>query len=468
MLLLLLQLAACGSAQPPGARCGRTEVPENPADQAGRKIALNVLVLPATGTQADRAPDPIFYFAGGPGSAIVAEAFGLAADRQGLRHRRDLVLVDQRGTGESHPLTCDFYGSSDTLQAYLGDFIPAEPLRRCLKQYAATTDLRFYTTAATAADIDAVRATLGYNRINLYGGSYGTRASLEYLRRYTDHVRSAVLLGVEPPGAMAPRHFARDAQRALDLVFAECEGDAACRAAFPNLRAEAREVLARLRGAPASLSLEHPQTGRQQTVRLGYDMFTETLRYMLYSSQLAGSVPALFHQAAQGDFTWVTRRALRARGALTRSGDFDGLYVNITCAEDLPFIKDADEISEAKGTFLGDYRMRQQRRACNIWPRAPVEASLHQPVRSEVPVLMINGAADPVTPSANMTEAARGLTNATSILVPHGAHSLGGLVGLACVDRLIHDFVDRSSGAGLDRSCVAGITRPAFALKLPP
>jgi pimeloyl-ACP methyl ester carboxylesterase len=189
---------------------------------------------------------------------------------------------------------------------------------------------------------------------------------------------------------------------------------------------------------------------------------------MLYSSQLAGLVPALFHQAAQGDFTWVTRRALRARGGLTRQGDFDGLYVNITCAEDLPFIRDADEIAEAKGTFLGAYRMRQQRRACGIWPRAPVEASLHQPVRSDVPVLMINGAADPVTPSANLAKAAPGLTNATSIVVPHGGHGLGGLVGLACVDRLIHDFVERGSGAGLDTSCVAGITRPGFALKLPP
>ena len=465
--VLLFQLSACGGAQPPGARCGQIEVPENPAAPAGRKLALNVVVLPATGSPTEHAPDPIFFLAGGPGEASVAQAFGIAAARQGLRLRRDFVLVDQRGTGGSHALTCDFYGSSDTLQSYLGDFIPAEPLRRCLKQYAATTALRFYTTAVAAADLDAVRAALGYERINLSGGSYGTRAALEYLRRYPAHVRSVVLFGVVPPSTTMPEHFARDAERSLQGVFAECEGDAACRAAFPRLRAEARDVLARLKRTPATLTLEHPATGRKQPVSLSYDRFAETLRYMLYSSEAAGLIPALFHQAAQGDFEWVARRSLRARGAFARRGDFQGLYVNITCAEDLPFVRDAEESAEAKDTFLGDYRMRQQRRACDLWPQAPIDRSLHEPVHSDVPVLMLNGALDPVTPPPNQAEAARGLANVLRVIVPHAGHSFAGLVGLGCVDGLLREFVERGSGKGLDTSCIAGIRRQGFPKTLP-
>ncbi|HUQ83883.1 MAG TPA: alpha/beta fold hydrolase, partial [Gemmatimonadaceae bacterium] len=314
------------------ARCGMLIVAENRAVKNGRTIQLRVVVFPATGR--DRAPDPVFYIAGGPGSSIVEDAAAFASDPPLVREHRDVVLVDQRGTGGSHPINCPFYGPPDSLQSFLGDFMPPDAVRRCRAQYARDTDLTQYTTTIAAADLDAVRAALGAERINLNGGSYGTRAAQEYMRRYPNRVRSAALFGLVPPSEAMPQHFARDAQRSLDAVIAECAADAACKTAFPRLADDVRAVFASLTRAPVRVTVEHPRAKQSATVSLSYDMVAETLRYMLYSSSETGLIPVVMHAAAQGDYGWLARRALRARGANTGNGMFDGLYLAITCAED--------------------------------------------------------------------------------------------------------------------------------------
>src|SRR5688572_2640808 len=258
-----LTLAPCtvaGVDASANAQCGTLTVPENRTTNRGRTIGLRVVVLPATGR--DRAPDPVFFIAGGPGSSIVADAGFLARHPSGLRERRDFVLVDQRGTGGSAVLDCPFYGPPDSLQSFLGDFMPLDAVRRCRLAFSRTTNLTQYTTTVAVGDLDDVRAALGAEQINLTGGSYGTRASLEYMRRYPKRVRTASLYGVVPPSLAMPQHFARDAQVALDAVVAECGVDASCRAAFPRLSADVGTVLAELTRAPASVTLDHPRTGR--------------------------------------------------------------------------------------------------------------------------------------------------------------------------------------------------------------
>src|SRR5215207_529415 len=218
-----LSLAPCtprGVSATANARCGMLAVYENRAARSGRMIELRVVVFPATGS--NRAPDPVFFIAGGPGSSIVDQAGGVARDPARLRERRDLVLLDQRGTGASHPINCEFYGPPDSLQSFLGDFMPPEAVRRCREEYAKDTDLTQYTTTIAAGDLDEVRSALGAERINLSGGSYGTRAAQEYMRRYPSRVRTASLFGVVAPSEAMPQHFARDAQNALDAVIREC------------------------------------------------------------------------------------------------------------------------------------------------------------------------------------------------------------------------------------------------------
>jgi pimeloyl-ACP methyl ester carboxylesterase len=480
VLIALLSLAA-GAQQPrlaltscvlpdvpatANAQCGTFSVYENRAARSGRTIELRVVVFRATGP--NRAPDPIFFIAGGPGSSIVEQAGGIARDPAGLRERRDLVLVDQRGTGGSHPINCEFYGPPDSLQSFLGDFMPPAAVRRCRETFGKDTDLTQYMTTIAVGDLDDVRAALGAEQINLSGGSYGTRAAQEYMRRYPNRVRSATLFGVVPPSEHMPQHFARDAQDALDDLLADCTADTACRASFPQLAGDIRTVFERLAREPARVTLDHPRSGKPVTLSLSYDMVAETLRYMLYVSADAALIPAAMHQAVNGDFTWLARRALRARGGMTGNGTFDGLYLAITCLEDVPYTDTTREAAEAKGTFLGEYRMRQQRAACASWgrPRHP-SADYHTPVQSNAPVLLVTGAQDPVTPPRYAAEVARTLPNSVTVVVPFGAHGLRGLEGLSCIDRLQHDVIEKGSVAGLDTSCVSKIRRRGFPTELP-
>ena len=463
-----LTLAPCtpeGISSSVGAKCGTLTVFENRTTRQGRTIGLRVVVLPATGK--NRAPDPLFYFEGGPGASVVEGVASVAAEDTALRRNRDLVLVDQRGTGGSYPLMCNFYGPPDSLQSYLGDFNPPTDVRKCREKLSKIADLTQYTTTIAAADIDDVRAALGYERINLTGGSYATRFSQEYMRRYPDRVRTATLFGLVPPTEAIPQHFGLDAQRSLDAVIAECRGDSACHAAFPQLGDDVRAVFERLARGPVSARIEHPQTKQLVTVQLSRDMVAETLRYMLYQSRATSLVPAAMHTAAGGDFDWLARRAFRARSAPNGAGIFEGIYIAITCAEDVPFTDAAKEAEEARNTFLGDYRMRQQRAACEIWGRSPVPADFRTPVKSNAPVLLVTGSFDPVTPPRYAAEVAQSLTNVVSIVVPFGGHGLAGLSGLDCVDRLMRETIERGSVKGLDVACVAKITRPGFPTNLP-
>ena len=448
-----------------GARCGTLSVYENRATRQGRTIGLRVVVLPATGK--NRAADPVFYLEGGPGASVVEGVADIAAEDSALRRNRDLVLVDQRGTGGSYPLMCNFYGPPDSIQSYLGDFTRPADVRRCREKLSAIADLTQYTTTVAVADLDDVRSALGAERVNLTGGSYATRFAQEYMRRYATRVRTATLFGLVPPSEAIPQHFGIDAQRSLDAVIAECRGDSACHAAFPRLSDEVRGVFEQLSRGPATASIRHPQTGQPVTVKMSRNMVAETLRYMLYQSGATSLIPAALHKAASGDYDWLAQRAFRARSAPNGAGIFEGIYIAITCAEDLPFTDPAREADEARNTFLGDYRMRQQRAACDTWGSSPVPADFRTPLKSDVPVLLVTGSYDPVTPPRYAAEVARSLTNVVNVVVPFGGHGLFGLAGLDCVDRLMRETIERGSVAGLDVSCVAKIRRPGFPTELP-
>jgi pimeloyl-ACP methyl ester carboxylesterase len=452
--------------------CGTYEVYENRQSKKGRKISLKIVVFPATGKE--RAPDPYVYIPGGPGSSATEDAPYVAPEFARIRERRDLLFVDQRGTGGSHPLNCNLFNAADP-QSYLGSFFPLEEVRKCREQLEQQADLTLYTTPIAMDDLDEVRAALGYEQLNLVGGSYGTRASLVYLKRHPQHVRTVTLQGVAPTNEYMPLNFARHMERALQGLLAECGADQICNQAFPNLRAETKSVLARLIQGPVEVEIrKNPDHGgdasnaRQSSeelvkVRLSRDLAVEAVRYMLYNPGAASQAPLVLHQAAQGNFVPLTEAALRYRRNLVASGS-NGLYLSITCAEDLPWIKPGEGERLAANTFLGDYRLRQQREACALWPRATIPADYSEPVRSSAPVLILSGEWDPVTPPSNGDAAARSLPNSLHVVVPHGAHGFGGLEGIDCIDRLSTEFVEKGTAKGLDTSCVKNIRRKGFSM----
>lgn len=458
-----LALASCTIPGPGGghaARCGTLTVFEDRDAGKGRTIGIRLVVLPALAD--GPLPDPVFFFAGGPGQGAAQMAGGQAGS--GLRKERDLVFVDQRGTGESNRLDCDLYRPG--IQGYLMGLLPAEGIADCARQLGARADLRLYTTPIAMADVDEVRAALGYDRINLHGGSYGTRAALVYLRQYPERVRSVVLAGVSPVNHGLPLSFARDAQHALDGVFDDCEADSACRAAFPNVRMGFAAVLARLRQQPVEVEIQPTRDAEPVRVSFGHVAFVEAVREMLYSVPQAASLPLHIHRAAAGDFAPLAEFAVRYRQRM-HQGIALGMFLSLTCAEDIPFIDRGQIAAETRGFFLGDVRLRAHMAACESWPRGRLPAGYHDPVRSSVPVLILSGQFDPVTPPRWGVEVAKHLPNSRHVVVPRGAHSFGGLPGAECVPRMIEQFIREGSGSNLDASCVTGARRPPFALQQP-
>ncbi len=464
-----LELSPCtlpGLSLP--ALCGWFEVPEDrsaPASPGRRTIKLRVAVVPALEPPA--LPDPIVYISGGPGEGSIGAAPGLAEAYAELHKKRDFLLVDLRGTGESTPLLCDGTETRKGVQAFLDEFLPSAMVRACRAKYAAQTDFSRYTTDASIDDLNDIRAALGYQKLNLIGGSYGTRAVQVYLRRHGEHARTATLFGVVPTGLRLPLDVAKDAHQALLGTFDECAGDPECHAAFPDLRGDLAKVLARLDKEPARVPLADPSTGAVTDLVLTRDGFAQALRYMLYGPTSAVQVPLYVHLAAQGNFQPIAETAQIFSGFL--SSGADGIYLSITCSEDVPFFSEAEAAQAVRDTFLGDFRIRQQKAACAEWRVPPVDKSFLEPVTSNVPTLLVSGERDPVTPPAYGDQVARTLSNSRHLVVADGAHEFGGMKNADCVDRISADFIAsaRLDAQGLDTSCLASIARPPFQLKLP-
>nr|ART35670.1 B459 [uncultured bacterium] len=456
-----LALKPCEIQGVKDAKCGTFEVFENRATRKGRKIPINIVVLPATGQK--REPDPLFYFAGGPGSAATEDAPGIAQIFAGIREHRDLVFVDQRGTGKSNPLNCELFDRADP-RSFFGAFLPLEAVRKCREQLELKADLTLYVTNIAMDDIDDVRAALGYEQINLYGGSYGTRASLVYLRRHPQHVRTAVLHGVAPTNQFMPLNFPQDTERALQGVLSECEADEACRKAFPNVKADAKRVLEQLLQSPAEAEVEIPNTNNRVKLKLNRNLAAEAIRYMLYSPGGAARVPLVLHRAAEGNYAPLANAAFRYRMYLVATGS-NGMYLSVTCAEDLPWVKGAEAEKLGANTFLGDYRYRDQSAACAVWPKGSNGPNYADAVRSNKPVLIVTGEWDPVTPPAHGDAAAKSLTNSLHVVVPDGAHGVAGLENINCLERIITQFISSGTVKDIDTGCVKSIHRRGFALQ---
>ncbi len=445
---------------PPPAACGELEVWEDREAEEGRRITLRVVRLEATGPQTR--PDPLFPILGGPGQSVVESAAGLAAGFTEVRRERDIVLVDQRGTGGSNPLDCSLFGPAENAQAFLVAFLPEESVQRCRSVLEERADLRLYGTHLAADDLDEVRRALGYERINLFGISYGTRATLTYLRRHGAHARAAVLVGVYPPGLHGPALFAPAAQRALDGVLQECLAEPGCRGTFPDIRDAAKRVFERLAQEPTRAEVVHPVTGRRQDVRLNRDLAAEAVRYMLYGPGTAGLVPAVLHQADQGDLAPLAEFAVLGRLQVVDSG-YNGLYLSITCAEEVAPVDPEEAARLADETFLGEYRYRDQAAACRHWPLGAVPEDVHEPVRTNVPVLLLSGAWDPVTPPSHAERAVAHLPRGRHLVVPHGGHGFDGLEGGdECADRLVAEFLRQASAEELEVDCLERVRRRPF------
>ena len=444
-----------GDDTPTDALCGTFRVFENRATRQGRQIDLNIVVLPAL--RADAKPDPLFFLAGGPGQGAATMAKMIREMYRRVQTDRDIVLVDQRGTGRSNPLNCD--SQDDSLRSIMEtEAAGMERLKQCMAGYDA--DLTQYTTTIAMDDLDDIRAYLGYDQINIYGGSYGTRAGLVYMRQHGDHVRAAVLDGVAPTNMRLPLFFARDAERAFNLLVRDCENDQGCRTAYPDLGDRFRALMARLAKAPPTVRVTHPRTGERGDIRLEARLLANVVVMVLYSPMASALVPAIVARAERDDF-----QGMLALAALNDSGGEPnmsvGMQLSVICAEDAPRISPEESKKEISGSLFGEYVMRAQRDACTFWPRGEVDAAYYEPVTSNIPTLVMSGELDPVTPPIWGEETAKHLPASKHLVMPGTGHTAG---GTGCGMRVIRDFIEAGTTDNLDTTCVAAVTRPAFFL----
>lgn len=436
--------------------CGKLPVYENRQARSGRMISLNVVVLPAL--EQNSKEEPLFDLAGGPGIAATSAAALYTTALREYRRHRDVVLVDQRGTGESNPLQCPH---DVTPQHFLDEMYPVEYVKNCRQVLEETADLTQYTTPIAMDDLDDVRAWLGYDRINLFGLSYGSRAAMVYLRQHPQHVRSAVLMGVDPTYQKLPLYHARDGQRALYLLFDECGHDPDCNRAFPQIGRELKLLLAGVERQPVRATYALPETGAAVSVEIRRDVFTEKLRSQMYTPPGARRLPFIIHQAAQGDFAPFLKMAIPANRSAPDS-IADGMYLSVTCSEDVAFIDAAAAAKMNARNIFDNYRVFQQKRACALWPRGRIPKGYDRPVVVNTPVLIFSGYMDPVTPPEWGEGVARHLPNSKHVIIRNHAHVPVGLSHLECLDKLILEFLSRGTIRALDTSCVEQMKPPPF------
>lgn len=434
------------------AECGRLSVPENRAEPNGRQIQLHVARVKALSLEPPR--DALTVLAGGPGQAATEFYADYAAAFESIRRERDILLVDQRGTGRSNALECPAQQALE--EENITPAVMRAATRECLETLPG--DPRYYTTSVAVQDLEQVRAAFGYAQLNVYGVSYGTRVAQHYLRRFPGRTRSVILDGVVPMDTALGPEISLDAQAALENVFSRCASDDKCAESFPDLGTAFSALRERLESGPVQVELPDPVTALPRREDFSTQDLAVAVRLLSYATESVSFLPLLLHHAFhRQDFAPLAAQVLMVSEQLEESMSF-GMHNAVVCTEDVPFY-DPETIDRAalEATYLGATQLDALREICTLWPAGIIDEDFKEPLASDKPILLLSGTADPVTPPANARRVARHLDNALSIEVEGQGH---GIAALGCVPRLMARFVAQASVGELDRACVESI-RPA-------
>ena len=424
------------------AECATMQVAENPSGE-GRKIALKVARIPTASREA--AQDPIIFFAGGPGQAALEAYPMIAPALRDASARRDIVLMDQRGTGQSNPMDCPMDDSR-----FLGaveDIDWREYVESCRERLDA--DTRYYATRHAVEDVEALRAALGVEQLNLVGGSYGSRMAMSYAQAYPDRVRSMVLFGVVPQDEPLGQSHAANLERALQRTYERCSADDGCRARFGDVGAHLDALRQRLREEPQDVQLVHPTTGELTSLTFTADAIAGVVRLLSYTSEGVSLLPLLIHEATVENR--LEPMAAQALMVLASLGDqiSHGMELSVICSEDLPFYTSSGEGDRL--TVLGDTIISVLKEQCRYWPTEPAPPDFKQPLDVATPTLLISGEFDPVTPPLFADKAAETLPNARHLVAPGQGHNS---LTAGCAPELVTAFIETANVEELDAKCL--------------
>ena len=429
--------------------CTTFDVPEDWRTPSGRHIQLRVAVLRST--SAHRQSDLVTFLDGGPGGAATEDFPGIAPALAPLQERHDILLVDQRGTGGSHPLSCP---EDEQQTRDIGD--SSELIAHCLEAVRTRADPQFYTTTAAAEDLEAVRQALGSAPLNLIGVSYGTRLAQQYAARYPQAVRSVVLDSAVPNQLVLGSDFGRSLEQSLRALFALCTHDTTCHEHFGDSYSTLYELRDRLRAHPQKVSLNDPGSFEVRQLQMSADDLVNIVRFYAYNPLTAALLPLMLHEAERGNYApLLSQKQLLADTLGTELNG--GLALSVICTEDADLLRpDPQEAA----TLMGDTEFTRIQRACSIWPRGARPDDFHRPWHSSLPVLILAGQYDPVTPPQYGKQILAGQTNGRLLLAAGQGHSV---MTAGCMPHLLQRFIDELQPQQLDATCLAVLgSIPAF------
>jgi len=445
-----LRLEDCRISGGPGmpsmkARCGTLSRPLDPAGAVPGDIDLRIAVVPALNLTPE--PDPVVPIAGGPGQGSVQFYAAYSRAFEDVRRNRDIVLVDQRGTGESSRMDCPI--DDDLVEGQYSEELTVEYTRACLEQLPH--DPRFFTTSVAVTDLEAVRIALGYPSLNLYGVSYGTRVAQHFARRYPESTRTIVLDGVVPPQISLGPEIATEGQRAVDEILARCADNTSCNERFPDLHVAFEKLVALLKDDPVIITVPDPNTGRSQELTFGHTEFAVAVRLLAYHPNSTALLPLLIKEAVDGNYVPLASQYMMTTLAMADALSL-GMHNAVMCTEDIPFLdKTTIDYDRIAASYMGPLQLDALETICSVWPRGPIDDEFKVPLSTDIPVLLLSGDADPITPPRYASLAAVDLSNKLHLIGKDQGH---GQIGVGCTRRLVASFIDTVDLASVDAACL--------------
>ncbi len=447
-----LELEDCRISAGPGhpgikARCGTLARPENPADPDSPDIELRVAVVPALNLSP--ATDPVVPIAGGPGQGSIEFYSGYRSAFESLRRDRDILLVDQRGTGDSATMDCPIEDEAILFESEYSLEDTVEFIRECLDDLPH--DPRYFTTSVAVTDLEAVREALGYTALNLYGVSYGSRVAQHFARRYPESTRTVIIDGVVPPQLALGPEIATESQKAVDKIFARCAEDEVCNERFPDLAATFERVVSTLRETPVMVEVDHPSSGRPQEIRFGAGELAGAVRLIAYNPNTIALLPLMVHEAGLGNYGPLASQYLLVAISMSDALAL-GMHNAVMCTEDMPFLDTSSiDYDAIEASYMGSFQLEALEAMCEIWPAGPIDEDFKVPLDTDIPFLLLSGDADPITPPRYADMAAVDLGNATHLIGKHQGH---GQILVGCTSRLAADFVASADPSSIDAECL--------------
>lgn len=427
------------------ARCARIARPLDPSGAVDGEIELRVAVVPALDLTPE--PDPLVPIAGGPGQGSVQFYATFAGAFERVRRDRDILLVDQRGTGQSATMDCEF--DDDIVEGQYSTEQTIEYMRMCLDQLPH--DPRFFTTSVAVRDLEAVREALGYTQLNLYGVSYGSRVAQHFARRYPKSTRTITVDGVAAPQKALGPEIATESQKAVDDILARCIEDAGCGERFPEIDETFQRVVQTLTDAPVEIEVPHPSHGRPETMTFGRNEFAGAIRLLAYSPNSIALIPLLVSEAGEQRYAPLAAQFLMTTISLMDTLSL-GMHNSVMCTEDVPFYGSGTiDYESLNASYMGPLQLEALEAICSIWPAGPIDDEFKAPLATELPVLLLSGTADPITPPAWATLAMEEMENAAHLVGEHQGH---GQINVGCVPRIVADFIETADLSSLDTQCM--------------